>query len=103
MSRKQIEHDFGQLYPQKNKNKLIEEYYKAKKRDTLIVFLAGIFLSLLLLYSDYQKLNLAPENFITRKEETGSLQEVKLQVKNQPRILELIWLYTMKTRHQLKM
>ena len=83
MSRKQIERDFKELYQEKNQKSILDNYYKEKKKSIILVFMAGMFLSLLLFYSDYQKLQPGEGNRILRKEETGASEQIKLQVKRE--------------------
>ena len=80
MSKKQIEKDFKELVPGGNSKSRIEEYYKNKKKEMLLLFVAGLVLLGVSFYLDFQSVVLK-ENRLTRNKYGEGKKEISLEVK----------------------
>ena len=83
MSEKQIKKDLEELYLGADTKKLVKEYYKKKKKEMVILFFAGIFLFVLLFFSDHKDLNLEEGNIISRNKVHGTKKEIPLKVRRE--------------------
>ena len=81
MSLKQVSKDFEELYPGRNQRKLLEEYYKQKKKEIFITIIAFVLLFLLVFYSDFRSLSLEKNNHLIRSTSEQKDQEISLNVK----------------------
>lgn len=83
MSEKQIKKDLEELYLGADTKKLVKEYYKKKKKEMVILFFAGIFLFVLLFFSDHKDLNLEEGNIISRNKVHSTKKEIPLKVRRE--------------------
>ena len=80
MSKIQIEKDFKELVPGANAKVQIQKYYKAKKKDMLILLLLAICLLGISVYLEIQSMK-PKENKLRRNDYGGGKKEVSLEVK----------------------
>jgi Flp pilus assembly protein TadB len=83
MSRKQVEKNFEELYVSKNRETLVEEYYKKKKRDMGLLVLAGTAVIVLLLIREMCSGTIAEGETLSRNEYGQGKKEVELEVKTE--------------------
>ncbi len=83
MSEKQIKKDLEELYLGADTKKLVKEYYKKKKKEMVILFFAGIFLFVLLFFSDHKDLNLEEGNIISRNKAHSTKKVIPLKVRRE--------------------
>ncbi len=81
MGRRQIEKDFTRLYVGRNTKSLVESYYRKKKRDMLLIFLAGLVFLFLILLSEWKSMEIKDGNTLWRNSYGEGEEEVKLELK----------------------
>ena len=80
VNKEQITKDFSELYIGQNPRQLAEQYFRKKKKDMILLFVAAIFIVAISGFNDFQNSNVK-NNMIHRKESEGTKTEVPLQIR----------------------
>ncbi len=80
MGRRQIEKDFSRLYAGRNSKRLVEDYYKKKKRDIFLILLAGSLLIFVFILREREGMRIE-EGMLYRNAYGEGDKEVKIELK----------------------